>query len=503
MNRIQRLALAGTTALALAACSAGGTTTPAITQVNPSNPNYSKLQLAVGTANIYGATTGLNVVSTLRQPNGASALGVDTPTLTGAFAYATTAAPAGANGNDPYATLYATGPSIAEATATSAIITGTPQTVHPGTPFCDYTGTLPTGSAINASATYTKCLSGIAPNASTFGQSGGVFAMGLAPYNHVASTGQSYSYAPYAQPFFDTQVPATLTGQAAPYIPWGGPPAFDPNNDHMGTRDGLGVLGTDSFGDPYFLGVAEGITAFENVTPATGTYTLTVQIAAVGNNGAIQTSSVSASALLPAAGLVLPALTAPTITPDGAGGATFTMALPAGVSDGYVQIVDFGPSNGPIENPNGAKVANCQGGKGTSFAPVYYTIHVVPGTTTYTLPATNGPNTNTSGGTANLTPSPSLCTAAQNTTATGTATPADNFTVQAIGFDYPVYQAALSLTQATTTQTPAIGGPGGQSDVTISLPNEQQYQTGSQVIVTAAAGRHTAAHAIAPQRRAR
>jgi hypothetical protein len=96
---------------------------------------------------------------------------------------------------------------------------------------------------------------------------------------------------------------------------------------------------------------------------------------------------------------------------------------------------------------------------------VYYTILVTkPGT--YTLADTIGPNTNVSGGISGITPSPSICTAAQNTAAAGgTATPADSYTVQAIGADYPLYE---SLYPINKTQAPTIVGASGQADITIS-----------------------------------
>ena len=87
-----------------------------------------------------------------------------------------------------------------------------------------------------------------------------------------------------------------------------------------------------------------------------------------------------------------------------------------------MQIVDYGPNAGP--NPvyppaaNGtiATTLNCQGPKGTQFAPVYYTVHVTA-SGSYALGALHGPNTNVTGGMNNLTPSPSICTAAQNVAA--------------------------------------------------------------------------------------
>ena len=444
----------------LTACSAGGTGGPAIQTVNPTNPSYSSLQFAVGTANLYNGTLGLNVVSTFRQTNGTSATGVNTPTIGGPFSI--NAAPAPGGGSDPYSTVLNGGPSLTETAVASPGITGTPQTVQLGTPNCDAAGSVPSG--------FVSCPSGLAPNTTTFGQSGGIFAMGLAPYNHQGFTGQSYSYQPYAQPFYPQST-------HVPFVPWGGPPAFDPDGTGLGERDGLAInAGTDSFGDPYFLGVGEGVTMFDGVTPRTGTYTLTVVVATVGSGGSITTSNVSKTASLGTLAL-LPTLTAPAVTPDanGDGGATFTASLPAGVTEAYVQIVDYGPNGGPSESSPQSNPFNCQGPRGTAFAPVYYTFHVTSAASTpYQVPATIGPSLATTGGASNVQPSPSLCTAAQNTSANGgAATPADDYVVQMIGFDYPIFQAAHGLTEASTPQNPQIANATGQADITISVPMEQ------------------------------
>src|SRR5579885_93813 len=276
---VLRTGAAAVSAALLAACGANSGGVP-ITSVNPTSPSYAKLQFAVGTANIYGTATGLNVVSTLRQPAGESAIGVSTPSITGPFSFSgAAAAPANGTLSDPYTTIPNSGPSLPETTASTPSITGTQQTIHPGTPFCDGTGTLPAG--------FTPCPSGFSPDATTFGQSGGVFAMGLAPYNAVAEQGQAYAYAPYVEPLYDN-------GTAHPlFLPWGGPPAFDPDGNGMGTRDGLVPLGGDSFGNPYFLGVAEGITAFEGVAAGSGTYTLNVSVATVGNGGAVTVNTIA------------------------------------------------------------------------------------------------------------------------------------------------------------------------------------------------------------------
>ena len=452
-----RTALASFLTAVLAGCSAGATGGPAISSVNPASPSYASLQFAVGTANLYGGTLGLNVVSTFRQTDGVSATGVNTPAITGPFTF--TAAPASGGGPDPYSSLLNGGPSLSETTPAAAAITGTPQTVAAGTPNCDGTGSVPAG--------FIQCQGGIPPNTTTFGQSGGVFAMGLGPYNHQGSTGQSWSYQPYAQPFYSSG--------HVPLIPWGGPPAFDPDGTGLGERDGVGSInpGLDNFGDPYFLGVGEGITVFDGIHPSAGTYTLTVAIATIGNGGSVTTSSVKKSATLGSLAM-LPTVNAPQLTPDanGDGGATFTATLPAGVTDAYVQIVDYGPNGGPSESAPSTNPLNCQGARGTNFAPVYYTLHITS-SGAYNLPPTIGPNLATTGGVSNVQAGPSLCTAAQNTTALGVAAPADDFTVQLIGFDYPIYQAALGLTQKTTPQTPAITGSNGQADITISVPMEQ------------------------------
>jgi len=457
MKRITRLVFGACAGAVLAGCSASGTPGPTINAVNP---NFGKLQFAVGTANLYGTTSGLNVVSTLRQPNGHSAYGVDAPTITGPFVLNTAPAPANGSLTDPYNTVVNNGPSLLESGGTPTI-GSTPETVHPGTPFCDTTGVV---------SGFTTCPPGISPNASTFGQSGGAFAMGIAPYNTVAATGQSYSYQPYAQPMYET------TGHF-PFVDWGGPPAFDPDQDGMGTRDGLIPLDFDSFGNPFFLGVGEGMTIFENVTPSTGTYNMAVVLAILGPNGT-QFLTKNAGASMTSTAL-LPTATTPVVTPDGTGGVTFDITsanFPPGVTEALVQIVDYGPDAGPLhpQGNGGLTAPNCQFSKGTQFAPVYYTL-LVTATGSFTLDASHGPNTNDQG--KNLKSSPSICTDAQNTAAAGQATDGDNFTVQIIGLDYPGYEAAHSLLGNTVPQAPPIVGANGQADITVSVPQEEDYPT--------------------------
>src|SRR5579864_2253654 len=298
MNRRARFAAVVAAILGLAACTAGGTGAPGLNQTNPHDPNFSALQFAVGTANLYGnGNPALNVVATLRQPDGTSATGVNTPSITGPFTFGL--GPIAGNGGlaDLYTTLFLGSPSLPETTAAAPVIMGTSQTVHIDTPFCDTTVPV---------ANFVTCPAGIAPDDTTFGQSGGVFANGLAPFNAVAEAGQAYSYQPYPEPIYGNSSTAVAPDRVHQFIPWGGPPAFDPpklpnfpNGDGMGLRDGLSILTGDNFGDPVFLGMGLGTTVFEFVTPHnTSPYTLSTQIGTLNNNGTPNITTLSATASL-------------------------------------------------------------------------------------------------------------------------------------------------------------------------------------------------------------
>ena len=108
----------------------------------------------------------------------------------------------------------------------------------------------------------------------------------------------------------------------------------------------------------------------------------------------------AATATMSSAAL-LPAFVAPVPVVSAAGVATAPVALPAGVIEAYVTITDFGPT---------AKGAtSCS--SATAAAPNYYTVVLkASGTATFTGDA--------------------VCTAAQNTTASGSASDGDAFTVQ-------------------------------------------------------------------------
>lgn len=217
MNK-QFIALCAVAAGALLAGCSGGLSTngtsysPPVTQANLNN---NKLQFAVGTANFQG-TTYLNTVVTYRQPNGASAVLVDTPIITG---------PAGF-------TVPAVGSAYTDGGTNH--ISGTPQTAP----------TYPPASP--------------APK-TTFGTSGGAFSYGFAPFNAGTTGAAAYPGNPalYAQPFY--------IASASKLHFYGGPPAFPFFND-----------GTFPAG---FLGYPQGFTMF-GTTPVTGTYTLQITVPA-------------------------------------------------------------------------------------------------------------------------------------------------------------------------------------------------------------------------------
>lgn len=415
------LALAAVGTL-LTACSQANSAPPVVNTVSNGSSSYSKLQFTVGTANVAG-TLALNVVSTLRQPDGMSADLVDSPSITLPFGLSGQTA-GSAGGPDGYSTAFSTGPSPTEIGGTA--LTSTSQSVHPGAPVCPSAGAA-------------GCDPGEAPNVTTFGQSGGVFGMGLQPANNTTN-GTAYSYAPYPQPIF---------GTGAQFAPWGGPPAFDDSSNGMGTRDGLHNLGAG------LLGWNQGITIFQFPGVPAASYVGGYSMSVVIPTGPSNTATVSASANLTTA-TMLPSIAAPTLTEDGNGGGTFSnVVLPAGATEGYITVVDTGL---------GAGTGNCQGVLGAGTDPVYYTIEVVQGTTTYTLPDTIGPNT-TQNGPTSLTPSMTLCTAAANSTAAGSPQLGDSYTVQFFAMDYPLYEASYPKNKQ---QSPVIAGANGQSDITIS-----------------------------------
>jgi len=238
----------------------------------------NKLQLAVGVATFSDGSTGLNTVTTFRQPNGLSATLLNTPTLTGPFTV-----PAGARGTQ-------TGGKSCKPTGTANVDAGTSRI---------------TGSP--------QALPGTVPVCSTFGQAGGAFAYGFAPIN--STTSGAASYAVYTKPFYGT---AALTGGELR----GGPPAYPTT--------------TNGLFDPSFTGYTLGFTTFA-LPPVAGAYNLSVNIPSGNNPGA--TITAPAATLASITGLP-PFAAPPVFTEDLTGGGTATCTAPAGTTETLVEFVD-------------------------------------------------------------------------------------------------------------------------------------------------------------------
>ena len=421
------LGLALGASLGLAACSSSATA-PYTPITN--DPFGAKVQLAVGTANIFGddpapgrATRGLNVVVTSRQPAGYQHEGdtlplVDTPSLHGPMTL-----PGAAGVPDQYGATVETGPGPGDAG----------------------------GSTMSATRQQNSGAPTIPP--STFGVSGGATGWGIEPFNYTNAGGNGFgqpaSWAPWTAPFFDRR---QLAGRvdANAFVPWGGPPAFDPFHDGKGTRDGNGE-------PPGVLGVELGLDVFSGVAVHAGTYALSEFIQTNTTSGTLHAAATMHSTAL------LPNVAAPTgATLDGAGGGTFAVALPPGVSEAYLQVVDMGPALEPSSSGSAAQPASCN--TAALAQPVYYSfVAHGSGTHVFALPDGAGPG-------APKSDVPSLCTQAQNVAANPSSSfpqvTADEFTLQVIGYDYPAFEA--NYPQSLGNPLPVLARPGGQSDVTIS-----------------------------------
>ncbi len=222
-------------ALVITGCTSGNS--PISPPFQSTNLNTTKLQIAIGTANYMGLTAPmLNTVVTFRKPDGSSAVGVSTPTLTGPFTV-------------PVGTLAGNGNSNIDA-GTHAI-SGSLQTLNP----------------TNQTST-------------TFLQSGGAFSYGFLPDNY--DTFGSPNFGVYPQPFY-TDVDANFTaGTAVQAQFFGGPPAYPNPND-----------GNHPAG---FTGYPQGFTIFD-LAPAIGAYSLSVFVGSSNAPGFTATANASLASL--------------------------------------------------------------------------------------------------------------------------------------------------------------------------------------------------------------
>ena len=383
-------------ALALVGLAAGCTSgnsgiEPGFTSVDQ---NTNKAQFAVGTANIAGKA-GLNTVATYRQPNGLSATLLNSPSIVG---------PTG---------FVVPGANSAGTDAGTNAITSSPQ-AQPGQ----------------------------AVPATTFGQSGGLFAYGFAPANSTTSGAANYpkfvaatSSAPNnafcvtnPSPYYGTCISQNAFAQplygstANKLVYLGGPPAYP-------------YFNTVSF-PTGFEGYPAGFTTFA-ATPVAGTYTLNVSVPSANNptfNAAPAAATLNSTALLPT-------FTAPTLTGDGTGGATIAVNVPTGVTEAMIYVFDYQYATTPAPG-------------GDFMVKNFYTL----------LTKTTGPQTLTLPNNLGVTPG--------GGTAGPTFTTGDFYFVYAAGFDYPAFEAGPP---GNVQQIPAISGANGQTDITLSAPTNGTY----------------------------
>ena len=323
MKKAKAMITMGAIAFALSGCGASGGNPTTPTQASVSS---NVLQFAVGTADYSGCgTPSLNVVTTYRQPAGSFAPGdsgtlVNTPTLT---VPAAIAGPAGAASGYDITSTVLTGPATGEI-GTDAI-TSTSQ--NPGT-----------------------------TTVTSFGQSGGVFGLGIEPWNSTSNgdasppgantAGTPFQVAPYPVPLYDA---ASATGTDPNiFVPWGGPPAFKYGGSPNSIVGSQSVPGGTA-------GVSEGIDVFEAVAPVAGNYQLSVVIPA--NTGTVtQTKSVTLGAVT-----CIPQAATPAFVADGTGGGTLAFVMPAGATEAFVQITDFGPDSSAGTANAGARLLHHRG----------------------------------------------------------------------------------------------------------------------------------------------
>jgi len=260
--------------LATACTSGQAGVQPAYTSTNLSN---DRLTAAAGIATFNDGTVGLNIVAAWRQPNGDSATGLSTPSITGP------------------ATFIVPNSAQAGQDAGTNIISGSLQ--------------VPPGQTAKAS---------------TFSTSNGIFSYGIQPDNSDSSGDLISSF--NTLPFYAADTDPNCFPSAQTDCPQdqfiGGPPAFPNfrNGDYPAA----------------FNGYSEGFTTFY-ATPVTGTYGVKVTIQ-TSNTGTFV--SPVASATLTKTTPLPPWTVAPVITPSGSGGATVTFTPPAGVTETIVNIQD-------------------------------------------------------------------------------------------------------------------------------------------------------------------
>ncbi|MBV8149191.1 MAG: hypothetical protein JO092_08885, partial [Candidatus Eremiobacteraeota bacterium] len=373
--------------LLCAACGSGGASEPPVTSYDPAVT--AKLQFAVGMATIAsnnGANVacGLNTVVTLRQSDGLSGTLYNVPQIIGP-----------SNFNVLISTQ--TGNEVQFAGADLGTNHITWSTLNQS----QWTGP-PRG--LKAATT-------------------GVFGYGFCPCNSDAGpvNGTPPLYEAFNLPVYGNNLERF----------YGGPPAFP------GIDPSVAALG--------FQGYSLGFADFA-VKPVLGTYHLYAAVPPAFTTPANPTPSPDPNGTpTPAPGVLaanaqlasltpLPALATPSLRPDGKGGGTVHVSVPAGVHEAMVVIRALGNSG----------IGVCLL---SHTSDAFYTVIThARGAQGLLLPDSIGPKTQSGK------PTPSIC-------------PKGTYQLYAVGADYPIFEAAYPQNLA---QLPTIAAANGQADVTTS-----------------------------------
>ncbi|HZV77005.1 MAG TPA: hypothetical protein VFF63_04480 [Candidatus Babeliales bacterium] len=386
---------------ALAGCGNAGASEPPVTSYDPAAT--SKMQLAVGIATLSfnsGASVayGLDTVETLRQADGLSGTLYNVPMIIGPSSFyvyisTETGQQIGMYAGSDFGTNH-----ITWATLNQEYWTGPPRGQNPSTT--------------------------------------GAFGYGLCPCN--SNSGPINGVTPLYQAF---NLP--IYGELGDLQNWyGGPPAYP--------AEGPSVLALGWEG--YSLGFDDFA-----VTPVVGTYHLYAAVPPAYDTPQNPTPSPAPGASpTPAPGILaagaqlthltgLPQFANPAFKPDGKGGGTIEITVPAGTTEAIAEVLAVGGSG------SGICVQSHE-------ADSYYTVVTHgSGVQALNLPDDIGPLTQSGQKT------PTIC-------------PAGTYYVYAVGTDWPAYESSYP---SNLSQLPRITGSNGQADVTTSASVSATYPPSS------------------------
>jgi hypothetical protein len=410
------------TGLLLTASGCGTGQVASLPSVSGTDPSTFALGLAVGTANIAGPNgnqvAGLNVVATFRAPGGQNATLANSPTLSGPAKFGTN--PDGTTQND----LSAPTPTQILAAASSS---------HPSAP----AGALGSLIGVYGYGFAPLNIVAVAPNETLYGTQQ---CDGFALPSWISA---SIRYDALALPL-DAGHPCGANSYFMPL--YGGPPAWP-------SAEGYGIPTGDPSTGEYFHGYPLGYMDLDYVKPVRGQYVLNVQFATspdgtqYGYNQAV--ANLTSTKLLPA-------IATPTLTIHNDGSGTVFVNVPPGVTEALVEIA----------------ASYCPRQSVSSHVLHYYSL-LTHQTGPQTLTLTNNLGPPVAGGS---TPTDTFCTAADDVLYGKTT---HTYTVEAIGFDYPAFEASYPQ---STSLLPPIANAAGQADITTSAPFFSTYVLGSSAL---------------------